>query len=92
MAVSEVPLEVQQWMFEELAETKMMDLNILVHKLWPRLLAVARQRHMNGYLLWGDQMYKWTSEERLNNVIEELADAVAYMTSGPLGPEVEDLD
>ncbi len=44
----------------------------------------ATMRHSVGFDTFGSTMYNWTPEERRQNVIEELADAIVYATSGPL--------
>jgi hypothetical protein len=45
-------------------------------------LAVCRLRE--GYDLFGSAMYDWDWKMRRRNVMEELADAIVYLTSGPV--------
>lgn len=78
-----IPLETQRFMFDELAGRALGLANyILEHD--NDLLAVARERLEDGYKLYGSEMYGWSAEERKRNVIEELADALVYLTSGPI--------
>ena len=49
-----------------------------------RIVEMARERHTKGYDRFGSEMYEWTPEQRLTNILEELADALVYITSGPL--------
>lgn len=44
--------------------------------------AMARERHHEGYHVFGSAMYAWSAAERGENVNEEIADAAVYVTSG----------
>lgn len=58
------------------------DLVAFYHQYWPEIVAAAKERHLEGFHAYGSRMYSWTPQERLQNVIEELADALVYMSSG----------
>lgn len=88
----DTPFVVQAWMFDALAPDMVGRATELLVMLEDRIISTARARHANGYLMYGSGAYNWTPEERLENVLEELADAVVYLTTGPLGAEVEDVD
>ena len=81
----DVPFAVQEFIFEELAGPKLDDLDVcLFAKHYTGILALARERLRSGYKAYGSRMYGWTPQERLRNVMEEIADAVVYLTSGPI--------
>ena len=44
-------------------------------------LALSRLR--SGYEQYGSEMFTWDAETRRRNVMEELADAIVYLCSGP---------
>jgi hypothetical protein len=48
------------------------------------LYELARFRLEDGYNAYGSEMYTWGPEHRLRNVMEELADALVYLSSGPV--------
>lgn len=56
----------------------------MLHSLRERILTMARERMMDGYVQYGSEMYDWTPEQRLTEICEELADALVYSCSGPL--------
>lgn len=45
-------------------------------------LALSRLR--SGYEQYGSEMFTWDAATRRRNVLEELADAIVYLTSGPI--------
>jgi len=47
-----------------------------------RDLALSRLR--SGYEQYGSEMFTWDAETRRRNVMEELADAIVYLCSGPV--------
>jgi hypothetical protein len=47
-----------------------------------RILQMASRRHAEGFKDFGDRMFTWDARERRQNVYEELADAIVYLTSG----------
>ncbi len=59
-------------------------LHKLIDKHHWRILCMARQRFMKGYEEYGSTMYGWAPERRLCEILEELADAAVYHTSGEL--------
>ena len=46
------------------------------------IVAIARDRLLDGYKAHGDEMYQWDEETRRRNAFEELADCIVYITSG----------
>ena len=78
-----VPWESQQWMMEALGDIMFAKLHDLLHDYWPTIHELATNRHAEGYTHFGSEMYNWEPNERLENVLEELADAIVYLTSGP---------
>ena len=80
----DVPWKVQEWCFDELAEEKLDGLREVIGDLWDDIIIMARQRFEQGYVTYGSRAFNWTPEERLRNVLEELADAVVYCVTGPL--------
>jgi hypothetical protein len=88
--MDEVPFEVQKWMHDALAHTMLHEITGYInHKYENDILELSRHRMVDGYTAYGSTMYNWTPEERLMNVLEELADAVVYLTSGPLPKQEE---
>lgn len=83
-STSSVPFSVQEFMFEELVEVQLEYLHDIIKDHERTILAMARDRFRKGFAKYGDRMYHWTPEKRLENVLEELADAVVYSTSGVL--------
>jgi len=50
---------------------------------WPLICRAARVRLLQGYRSYGDTMYRWDAETRRQNMLEELADWLAYRSSEP---------
>lgn len=91
MASDSVPVNVQLWILDALSHTMLHEIaQFIADKYEGRILREAGCRQKEGYVAYDSVMYNWTPERRLQNVIEELADAVVYMTSGPLPPFEED--
>lgn len=81
----EVPYQVQKWAFDALSHTMVHEIQqYILGRFETELLELARKRFEDGYDSYGSAMYNWSPEVRFKNVMEELADAVVYMTSGPL--------
>ena len=80
----DVPWKVQSFVFEEIAADKLDALHALIEEQYDALLRLARMRLEQGYIDYGSRAFNWTPEERLRNVLEELADAVVYCVTGPL--------
>jgi hypothetical protein len=47
-----------------------------------KVLRLAKQRLRDGFVTYGDTMYRWDEKKRERNMLEELADYVVYGTSG----------
>ncbi len=45
---------------------------------------MCRVRLLQGHEQYGATMYEWDAETRRRNVLEEIVDAVVYLTSGPI--------
>lgn len=79
-----IPFKTQEFMFEELCEEKLAELPHLIFTHAERIIEMARDRFRKGYARFGSEMYSWTPERRLDETLQELADAVVYPTSGPM--------
>lgn len=94
-----IPLDVQERLFTFAREQAIYDLRDLLERFaWTQsadweddaagqrneLHDLARARLRSGFVLYGSAMFTWTPEERFRNVMEELADAIVYLTSGPV--------
>jgi hypothetical protein len=80
-----VPFDAQQWMLRSLSHSMIHELaNYVLDVYEGKILKEAEVRHAEGYLEYDSTMYGWTPEQRLENVVEELADAIVYLTSGPI--------
>ena len=80
---AELPLELQEWLFGQLVghACEMLD-TLLDARL--DILKLARERLREGYGRYGSEMWGWDAKTRRRNVVEELADAVVYLCSGPI--------
>jgi hypothetical protein len=82
-----IPLEVQERLFNKCWCDAM---NTMIALAGNRigvpddLLDLALARLRSGFEQYGSEMYTWDAETRRRNVMEELADAIVYLTSGPV--------
>ena len=91
-AAANVPLYVQERLLEaefavivrqlamwldECEDPEGADLNDDLHDL-----CLSRLR--SGFKSYGSAMYEWTPERRRREVLEEIADAVVYLSAGPI--------
>ncbi len=84
LAPVNIPLHVQERIFDHEAQDAADDLaEMLTHEA-DEIIALARERLRDGFAEYGSTMYEWQPAERRRNLIEELADAVVYWTSGPI--------
>ena len=82
---TDVPFKIQRFLYDELSKDKLARLDTdLIIPNFDVILELGMVRHVDGYTKWGSEMYDWTPEKRMTNVIEEIADAVVYLTSGPI--------
>lgn len=82
---TKVPFEVQKFLFDTLAPNNLEDLlHHLLCKYEQRIMKMARIRMAEGYTEYGDEMFCWGKDQRLTEILEELADALVYTTSGEL--------
>jgi hypothetical protein len=49
---------------------------------WDEIVAAARERHADGFHVYGSTAYGWSIEERTDNAIEEVADLLVYLSTG----------
>ena len=79
-----IPLEMQIWMYDQMADKALDDLVDLLMDPDVRgeIIEMARNRLAGGFPLYGCTMYNWDSVTRWRNLVEELADASVYDTSG----------
>lgn len=64
--------ETVEWMREMLKNNEFLD----------EVEEMAAKRLAEGYEKYGSKMYSWDSETRDRNILEELADAFVYKSSG----------
>ncbi len=83
--VFDVPLEHQQDMLDNFLVLGRSYLLKFLYRNWPEIRRMARKRHKDGYATYGSRMYSWDAETRRRNALEELADALVYMSSGDYG-------
>ena len=79
-----VPLAVQEWLLEHLQDNALLEIGDLLLDCGDELIDLARERLRSGYKQYGSAMYGWDEETRRRNVMEELSDAIVYLTSGPI--------
>ena len=79
-----VPFKTQEWMFESLCKAKLANLQSMIDDHFDLIIEMARDRFRRGYAKYGSAMYSWSPERRLDETLQELADAVVYPTSGPM--------
>lgn len=77
-----VPFSVQEFMFEELAPVQAEYIHDILNDHMDLIIEMARDRFRKGYAKYGSAMYSWSPERRLDETLQELADAVVYLTSG----------
>ena len=84
MTKTEIPLDKQVEIFHKKKEVAIAEIYSLVSgDDDEELYKLAESRLCQGFLLYGDTMFHWTEERRRRNVMEELADALVYLTSAP---------
>lgn len=81
--IPDVPLERQQEMLCTFLLTGLSGVTEFIREHWSAIVTEAVARHADGYREYGSRMYSWSEDERRQNIIEELADALVYMSSGP---------
>ena len=82
-----IPLDIQEWFFEAgkyEAAMKLVDLVGALDTNPVELFALARTRLRSGFEDYHSAMFAWDAETRRRNVMEELADALVYLISGPI--------
>ena len=81
---ADVPFQTQEWFMDEYFGAAFMTIDELVDENYGLLRKMCHERLREGYVSYGSQMYGWDAETRLRNILEELADAVIYISSGPV--------
>ena len=79
-----IPLEMQRWMYRQMAFRTLDDLADIILNHPDELVELAEKRLVEGHAEFGCEMYCWDPETRRANLFEELADASVYASSGPL--------
>lgn len=83
-----IPLEIQERLFVlDFSEAARAVYDILNERMIPNedgLYRLALSRLRSGFEKFGSEMYTWDAETRRRNVMEEVADALVYLTSGPI--------
>jgi hypothetical protein len=80
----DIPLSVQVWIFDSLADVMLERLHEVIDSYHDTIIALAGDRFVAGYEEYGDTMYGWSHERRLDEVLQEIADSIVYLTSGPI--------
>ena len=75
-----VLLPAQQRMLEDQIEQGPDALCEVIWAHWPEICEMARRRHGDGYTVFGDAMYHWPPAVRRQNMLEEAADLLVYMS------------
>ena len=79
-----IPWSVQQELFDLHARQALDALPGYLHLHGDTIIAMAAARMESGYHEYGSKAFGWSTEERLLNMLEELADSVVYLVTGPV--------
>ena len=80
-----IPLEIQERLFElEFDNAHESLVHTLTEEHSTEIYNLALTRLRDGFRAYHSEMFTWDAETRRRNVMEELADAIVYLTSGPL--------
>lgn len=81
-----IPLDVQEWVFRQTYDDAMDAARACLNGLWgdDELFDLALSRLRSGYVLYGSDAFTWDAETRRRNVMEEIADAIVYLVTGPV--------
>lgn len=79
-----IPLSAQKELFGLHAHQALEALPGYVHLYAENIIQLAAERLEEGYKTYGSQAFGWEPEVRLQNLLEELADAVVYLCTGPV--------
>jgi len=81
-----IELEQQLWMFQlrkwivlDELRTKLQDPEFVTE-----IMRLAKERLQEGFKSYGDTMYHWDEDTRIDNMNQELADYIVYGTSREL--------
>lgn len=77
-----VPYDVQERMYWATSLSNLDRLHELLDERWEEIEALGAERLKQGFRIYGSTMYRWQQPERLQNVLEELADSLVYLSSG----------
>ena len=77
-----ITLSQQQAILEAHIPVARKRLHEFIDEFWAEIVAEAKDRHHEGYLAFGDEMYRWPPGRRLHEKVCELADWVNYDSSG----------
>ena len=79
-----IPFSIQAWWFGEFVDVAGDIASNLLGSGWDEVLEMAQERFRAGYELYGSEAFTWDVEHRRREVLEELADAICYLCTGPI--------
>jgi hypothetical protein len=79
-----IPLDLQEHIFEMGADWAMLEVERLLLTEMESIRALALDRLRQGYVDYGCRAFCWDAKTRHQNVVEELADALVYLVTGPI--------
>ena len=79
-----IPLDIQEHIFRQGVDFASLDLERMLLLDWEEIKAMALDRLRGGFREFGCEMFTWDAATRRQNVLEEIADALVYLISGPV--------
>ena len=79
-----MPLAQQEVIFTANFPACLILLDNILDEYRAEIVALARERLRQGFQTYGDAAFHWPASVRLQNLLEELADALVYSVSGPV--------
>ena len=77
-----MPLDQQVGRFERNFDDSFDDLYRILEQYRAVIHLMGRERGIDGFSIYGDSAVRMSSEDRLRNILEELADACWYRSQG----------
>ena len=78
-----IPLDIQEHIFRQGVDYASLDLERMLLQDWEEIKDLALERLRGGFSEFGCEMFAWSAETRRQNVLEEIADSLVYLISGP---------
>ena len=78
-----IPLDIQEHIFRQGVDFASLDLERMLLQDWEEIKAMALDRLRGGFREFGCEMFTWDAATRRQNVLEEIADSLVYLISGP---------